>query len=98
MSNLYYILGVLVVFALSGIRVIKEYERAVIFFLGKQTDVRGPGLIYLIPILEKMVKVSFRTVTMAFLRKKLLQKTMFQLILRLLRIITLLTPKKRSLP
>lgn len=74
MSNLYYILGVIIVFALSGIRVIKEYERAVVFFLGKQTDVRGPGLIYLIPILEKMVKVSFRTVTMGIPSQKIITK------------------------
>lgn len=70
----YYIVGVLVVVAFSGIRVIKEYERAVIFFLGKQTAVRGPGLIYLIPIFEKMVKVSFRTVTMGIPSQKIITK------------------------
>jgi regulator of protease activity HflC (stomatin/prohibitin superfamily) len=71
---IYYILGVLVTIALSGIRVIKEYERAVIFFLGKQTEIRGPGLIYLIPILEKMVKVSFRTITMGIPSQKIITK------------------------
>jgi len=70
----YYILGVLAVFALSGIRIIKEYERAVVFFLGKQKDVRGPGLIYLIPIFEQMVKVSFRTVTMGIPSQKIITK------------------------
>src|SRR3989339_1318564 len=70
----YYILGVVVIIALSGIRVIKEYERAVIFFLGKQTNIRGPGLIYLIPIFEQMVKVSFRTVTMQIPSQKIITK------------------------
>lgn len=71
---IYYILGVLIVIALSGIRVIKEYERAVIFFLGRQTVIRGPGLIYLIPILERMVKVSFRTITMGIPSQKIITK------------------------
>lgn len=52
-----YILG-------SAIRVLKEYERGVVFRLGRMVGVRGPGLILLIPIIEKMVKVSLRTVVM----------------------------------
>lgn len=74
MSTLYYILGVLFIIFISGIRVIKEYERAVVFFLGKQTDIRGPGLIYLIPVFEKMVKVSFRTITMGIPSQKIITK------------------------
>jgi len=71
---LFYILGVIVVVGLSGIRIIKEYERAVIFFLGRQTVIRGPGLIYLIPVFERMVKVSFRTVTMGIPSQKIITK------------------------
>jgi len=71
---LFYILVFLFIVFLSGIRVVKEYERAVIFFLGKQTVVRGPGLIYLIPIFEKMVKVSFRTITMGIPSQKIITK------------------------
>jgi regulator of protease activity HflC (stomatin/prohibitin superfamily) len=53
-----YILG-------SSIRILKEYERAVIFRLGRLlTAGKGPGLILLIPIVDKMVKVSLRTVVM----------------------------------
>ena len=70
----YYIIGVLVVFLASGIKVIKEYERAVIFLLGKQTSIRGPGLIFLIPIFEKMVKISFRTITMGIPSQKIITK------------------------
>jgi regulator of protease activity HflC (stomatin/prohibitin superfamily) len=46
----------------SAIRVLREYERGVVFRLGRLTGVRGPGLIVLIPIIDKLVKVSLRTV------------------------------------
>jgi len=71
---LFYVLVVLFLILVSGIRVIKEYERAVVFFLGKQKDIRGPGLIYLVPIFEKMVKVSFRTITMGIPSQKIITK------------------------
>ncbi|HET6348853.1 MAG TPA: slipin family protein [Candidatus Krumholzibacteria bacterium] len=48
----------------SAIRVLREYERAVVFRLGRLAGVRGPGIIFLIPIVDKMVKVSLRVVTM----------------------------------
>ena len=48
----------------SAIRVLREYERAVVFRLGRLAGVRGPGVIFLIPIVDKMVKVSLRVVTM----------------------------------
>ncbi|MBN2602246.1 MAG: slipin family protein [Candidatus Marinimicrobia bacterium] len=54
---------VLVLFLLSSmIRVLKEYERGVIFRLGRIIHAKGPGLILLIPVIDKMVKVSLRTV------------------------------------
>ena len=71
---MYYILVILFIVLVSGIRVIKEYERAVVFFLGRQTVIRGPGLIYLVPIFEKMVKVSFRTITMGIPSQKIITK------------------------
>ena len=71
---IYYVIGIVIVIGASGLRVIKEYERAVIFFLGKYKGVRGPGLIYLIPIFEKMVKVSLRTVTMDIPSQKIITK------------------------
>ena len=48
----------------NTLKIIKEYERAVVFRLGRFTGVRGPGLIVLIPGIEKMVRVDLRTVTM----------------------------------
>jgi len=56
---------VLVVFFLSAaIRILNEYERGVIFRLGRVIKEKGPGLIILIPIVDKMVKVSLRLVAM----------------------------------
>ena len=48
---------------LSGIRVAQEYERAVVFRLGRFQGIRGPGLFYLIPLIEWQRKVDMRTVT-----------------------------------
>jgi regulator of protease activity HflC (stomatin/prohibitin superfamily) len=57
------IIVLLVIILLSNsIRILREYERGVVFRLGRLAGVRGPGLIILVPILEKMVKVSLRTV------------------------------------
>ena len=58
------IIFVVVVLVSMSLRIVKEYDRGVIFFLGKVTGVRGPGLIILIPILEQMTKVTLRTITM----------------------------------
>ncbi|MBP7669295.1 MAG: slipin family protein [Candidatus Eisenbacteria bacterium] len=61
-------LGILILFFLillsNAIRVLREYERAVVFRLGRMIGVRGPGLILLIPVLDRMVKISLRTVVM----------------------------------
>lgn len=48
----------------NAIRILREYERGVIFRLGRMIGVKGPGLILLIPIIDKMVKVSLRTVVL----------------------------------
>ena len=56
---------VLVIFFLSAaLRILNEYERGVIFRLGRVIDAKGPGLIILIPIVDKIVKVSLRLVAM----------------------------------
>src|ERR671915_808968 len=49
---------------ITGIKILKEYERAVVFRLGRMVGARGPGLVYIIPGIEKMVKMDLRTVTM----------------------------------
>lgn len=53
-----------VIILLSGVKILREYERAVVFRLGRMVPPRGPGIIYVIPLVEKMVRVQLRTVTM----------------------------------
>ena len=48
----------------SSVRVLREYERGVVFRLGRVTSQRGPGLIFLMPVMDRMVRVSLRTVTL----------------------------------
>jgi regulator of protease activity HflC (stomatin/prohibitin superfamily) len=48
----------------SGLKVLREYERAVIFRLGRLVTHRGPGLVYVLPFVERMLKVDLRTITM----------------------------------
>ncbi|RLB30751.1 MAG: slipin family protein [Deltaproteobacteria bacterium] len=54
----------IVLFLGSAIKILREYERGVIFRLGRVIKTKGPGLIILIPVIDKMVKVSLRLVTM----------------------------------
>jgi regulator of protease activity HflC (stomatin/prohibitin superfamily) len=51
-------------FLSSAIKILKEYERGVVFRLGRIIPVKGPGLVIIWPIIDKLVKVSLRTVTM----------------------------------
>jgi len=60
-----YAVLLLVVFILgNSVRILREYERGVVFRLGRFVGVRGPGLILLIPMFEKMVRVTLRTVAL----------------------------------
>lgn len=75
MEPIYFLILILFLLFLSNtLKVVKEYERGVIFFLGKCTGIRGPGLIVLIPVLEQMTRVSLRTVTMAIPSQKIISK------------------------
>jgi regulator of protease activity HflC (stomatin/prohibitin superfamily) len=57
-------LVIAIVLIISGVKILKEYERAVVFRLGRMVGARGPGIIYIIPGVEKMVRMDLRTVTM----------------------------------
>jgi regulator of protease activity HflC (stomatin/prohibitin superfamily) len=59
------VLLVVIGLAAASVRVLREYERAVIFRLGRLIDQRGPGLIFLVPFVDRMVRVSLRTVTLS---------------------------------
>jgi regulator of protease activity HflC (stomatin/prohibitin superfamily) len=58
----------------SGIKVMREYERAVIFRLGRLIGGKGPGLIYVIPFIDKMLKIDLRVITMDVPRQELMTK------------------------
>ncbi|HEX9721769.1 MAG TPA: slipin family protein [Candidatus Paceibacterota bacterium] len=57
-------IAVVVVLAFAFLRIVREYERAVVFRLGRLAGVRGPGLFVLIPLVEKMEKMDLRTITL----------------------------------
>ncbi len=59
-----FVLILVIAFLSVSIRVLKEYERGVIFRLGRVIKAKGPGLIILIPVIDRMVKVDLRTITL----------------------------------
>ena len=68
-------IGIFIILILiGGLKVIKQYERAVVFLLGKYTGMRGPGLVFIIPIFEKMSRVNLRTITMDIPSQKIITK------------------------
>src|SRR6266516_4748969 len=59
------VLFLFVLYAISAIKVLREYERGIVFRLGRLvTEPRGPGLIWLIPVVDRMVRVDLRTITL----------------------------------
>ncbi|MEE9613455.1 MAG: slipin family protein [Thermodesulfobacteriota bacterium] len=63
MSIIGAIVGLVVLFLWSAIKILPEYERGVVFFLGRYQSVKGPGLIVIIPGLQKLIRVSLRVIT-----------------------------------
>jgi regulator of protease activity HflC (stomatin/prohibitin superfamily) len=64
----------LLLFFISGLRVLQEYERSIVFRLGRYTRIAGPGLYWLFPLLEWQRKVDIRTVTVAVERQETITK------------------------
>jgi len=62
--SLIFALVVILYFLASAIKILKEYERGVVFRLGRIIPVKGPGLVIIWPIIDKIVRVSLRTITM----------------------------------
>jgi len=58
------ILGIVLLFLFSAIKILNEYERGVVFTLGRFTGVKGPGLIFIIPIIQQMTKIDLRVIVM----------------------------------
>src|SRR5213079_259594 len=63
-----------VIFLPQAIRILREYERGVIFRLGKLLGAKGPGMIFLIPIVDKMVKMDLRVVTIDVARQEVMTR------------------------
>lgn len=60
----FFIIAIIILFLASAFRVLREYQRGVIFQLGRFWKVKGPGLIIVIPIIQTMVRVDLRTIVM----------------------------------
>lgn len=58
------VIALLIALLLSAFRILREYERGVVFFLGRFHKVKGPGLVIIIPLLQQIVRVDLRTVVM----------------------------------
>src|SRR3982074_644178 len=63
-----------VIFLPQMIRILREYERGVIFRLGKLLGAKGPGLIFLIPIVDRMVRMDLRVVTIDVARQEVMTR------------------------
>ncbi len=61
---LYAVIAIVVLLIISAIRILREYERGVIFLLGRFWKVKGPGFIIVIPLIQQMVRVDLRTIVM----------------------------------
>jgi regulator of protease activity HflC (stomatin/prohibitin superfamily) len=63
-SGLFFLIIFLIILAASAIKILREYERGVIFRLGRLIGAKGPGIFFIIPGVDKMLRISLRTVTM----------------------------------
>lgn len=65
---------IIVFFVLSGLRIVQQYEKGVVFRLGRIVGLREPGLTWIIPVIERLRKVDFRTVTLPIPPQKIITK------------------------
>lgn len=68
------IIIIALIFFLAAIRVVREYERGVIFRLGRLVGAKGPGLFFIIPFIDQLVKVDLRVVTMDVPKQELITR------------------------
>jgi regulator of protease activity HflC (stomatin/prohibitin superfamily) len=74
MEIILFIVIIAAIYALASLRVLKQYERGVVFFLGRFEGVRGPGLTLIFMPIQQMVRTSLRTVTMQIPSQKIITK------------------------
>ncbi|MER3446841.1 MAG: hypothetical protein C4291_08355 [Candidatus Dadabacteria bacterium] len=64
MTGTFVFIAIIVLFILSGVKILKEYERGVVFRLGRIIEPKGPGIRFIIPGIDKMLKISLRVITL----------------------------------
>jgi len=72
-----WIIPVIVVLAVllpSAVRILREYERAVVFRLGKLIGAKGPGVVFLIPMVDRMVRMDLRVITISVARQEVMTR------------------------
>ncbi len=74
MEGLIWLITIIVIFVLSGLRVINQYERGVVLTLGRFTGLREPGLRVVVPIFQRMMKVDQRTNTIDIPKQEVITK------------------------
>lgn len=74
MISFYVIIAFILIFIFSFFHVLREYERAVVFLLGRFWKVKGPGLIIIIPFIQQMVRIQLRTVVMSIPEQDVISK------------------------
>ena len=68
------IVVIAVIFLASAIRVVREYERGVIFRLGRLVGAKGPGLFFVVPFIDQLIKIDLRVVTMDVPKQSLITR------------------------
>ncbi|OGP94082.1 MAG: hypothetical protein A2157_03605 [Deltaproteobacteria bacterium RBG_16_47_11] len=63
-STFIFIIVFLILLASAAIKILREYERGVVFRLGRIIGAKGPGLVFIIPMIDKLIRINLRTVTM----------------------------------
>src|ERR1700728_774179 len=58
----------------SAVRILREYERAVVFRLGKLIGAKGPGVVFLIPLADRMVRMDLRVITISVARQEVMTR------------------------
>ena len=91
---LYILVLAIILYVLGSIRVLRQYERGVVFLLGKFEGVRGAGLTLVFVPIQQMVRVSLRTVTMQIPSQKIITKDNVSITLR--RSLTITFPIRRK--
>ncbi|MDP3965183.1 MAG: slipin family protein [bacterium] len=74
MGTEYILIGIVLFYLLISIRILRQYERGVVFLLGKFTGVREPGLTFIFVPIQQMTRVSLRTVTMQIASQKIITR------------------------